>query len=281
MQRPVAGWLRFAIGCSLLAGAAAGRDQDGKLPEGVVEMYSSNFDMQISNVWPPAATLASSSRRILPLLTCPVCPQGTVWVVEFYAPWCHRCKAMAPTLEQLAVNLRAASDVNESYAVSVVDAEVNIALGLRFLVLQYPTLYAVCGRHVTPLKKRGSDGITGEVHAWALSNCRGGEGLIPTDVAALKDAFNLLSPMAVWHTIPFSVLGLATAPLSYISPFFANAVLVTVLALMWLMPVTVPLVYMLVLCCDSDKDKQPEPGVKADKTPDQPDSAVAEPKKDK
>lgn len=184
-------------------------------------------------------------------------------------------------MQQLAANLHAASDANESYAVSIVDAEVNIALGLRFLVLQYPTLYAVCGRHVTPLKNRGADGITGEVHAWALSNCRGGEGLVPTDVAALKHAFNPLSPMAVWHTIPFSVLGLTTAPLSYVSPFLANAVLVTALALMWLMPVTVPLVYMLVLCCDSDKDKQPEAGAKTAKPPDQPNPAAAELKKDK
>ena len=65
MERQAAGWLRFAIGCSLLAGAVAGRDEDGKLPEGVVEMYSSNFDMQISNVWPPAAAIASSSRRLM------------------------------------------------------------------------------------------------------------------------------------------------------------------------------------------------------------------------
>ena len=50
MMCPTAGWLRLAIGCTLLAAAAAGRDEDGKMPEGVTEMYSSNFDMQISNV---------------------------------------------------------------------------------------------------------------------------------------------------------------------------------------------------------------------------------------
>ena len=201
-----------------------------------------------------------------------------MWVVEFYAPWCHRCKAMAPTLQQLAANLHEASDTNESYAVSIVDAEVNIALGLRFLVLQYPTLYAVCGRHVTPLKKRGADGLTGEIHAWAISNCRG-DGFIPTDLAGVNEVLNPLSPMAVWHRTTFSVLGITTAPLSYISPFLANMVMVTALALMWLMPITVPLVYILVLCCDSDKNKQPQPESKT--AVDQPNPATAEPKKDK
>jgi hypothetical protein len=185
---------------------------------------------------------------------------------------------MAPTLQQLAVNLHEASDTNESYAVSIVDAEVNIALGLRFLVLQYPTLYAVCGRHVTPLKKRGADGLTGEVHAWAISNCRG-DGFIPTDLAGVNEVLNPLSPMAVWHRTTFSVLGITTAPLSYISPFLANMVMVTALALMWLMPITVPLVYTLVVCCDSENDKQAEPDPKT--AADQPNPATAEPKKDK
>ena len=91
-------------------------------------------------------------------------------------------------MQQLAANLHAASDANESYAVSIVDAEVNIALGLRFLVLQYPTLYAVCGRHVTPLKKRGAEGLTGEVHAWAITNCRdGGSYMPPADVPATSE----------------------------------------------------------------------------------------------
>ncbi len=53
MMCPTAGWLRLAIGCTLLAAASAGRDEDGKMPEGVTEMYSSNFDMQISNVRRP------------------------------------------------------------------------------------------------------------------------------------------------------------------------------------------------------------------------------------
>merc|ERR1711907_116732 len=180
---------------------------------------------------------------------------------------------MAPTLQQLAANLHEASDTNESYAVSIVNAEVNIALGLRFLVLQYPTLYAVCGRHVTPMGKRGSDGLTGEIHAWAVSTCRDGGGFM--DVETLKGTFNPLSPMAVWHTIPFTVFGLATTPLTYISPFVSNMVLLTILALMWLLPITVPVVFTLISCCDSDKDKQP----KAEgQTASQAKSSAAEPK---
>ena len=132
---------------------------------------------------------------------------------------------------------------------------------------------------MTPLKKRGADGLAGEVHAWAISNCRDSGGFVPTDVADLKDAFNPLSPMAVWHTIPFSVLGLTTMPLSYASPLMANMVIVAIVALMWLMPITVPLVYMLIVCCESKDDKQPQAEEKT--KADQPNPAAAEPKKEK
>ena len=191
---------------------------------------------------------------------------------------------------QLASNLQAESDANLSYAVAIVDAEENIALGLRFLVLQYPTLYAVCGRHVTPLKKRGAEGLTGEVHAWAITNCRdGGSYMPPTDVPALKEAFNPLSPMSVWHTVSFTVLGLTTMPLASVTPFGANVALVSILAMLWLMPVVMPLVGLLIKFCDSDDDKeksqqqQQPPAAKAEETKaaDQPNPAAAEPKKDK
>ena len=55
---------------------------------------------------------------------------------------------MAPVLARVAKNLAEESDDDLSYAVANVDAETDFALGLRFLVMQYPTVFAVCGRHV-------------------------------------------------------------------------------------------------------------------------------------
>lgn len=274
MVCPAMGTLRSAIGCCLLTLAAAGTDRDGSVPEGVLELQSSNFDMTMFNVRSPLHH--RSNNRLGPdHYVCRGFLQGTVWVVEFYAPWCPRCKSMAPTLQDLAGNLRSVSDANESYAVSIVNAEVSIAVGLRFLVTQYPTLYAVCGQHVTPLSKRRADDLTGEVHAWALSTCRS-RGLMEMDLRTLKDAFNPFSPMAVWHTIPFFVLGLTTSPLAYISPFLANMVLLSALALMWMLPIVVPLVTIAISCCESREDEQP----KADEqTADQAIPSAAEPKK--
>ena len=62
------------VGCSLLALAAAGLDEQGKMPEGVIGLYPSSFDMQVSNVRfchdllssidPPAAAADTPARTV-------------------------------------------------------------------------------------------------------------------------------------------------------------------------------------------------------------------------
>jgi thioredoxin 1 len=55
-------------------------------------------------------------------------------VVDFWAPWCGPCKAIAPVLEQLAVEL------GDAVRIAKVDIDTEPGLAARFSVQSIPTL---------------------------------------------------------------------------------------------------------------------------------------------
>jgi len=57
-----------------------------------------------------------------------------VTLVDFYADWCGPCKMIAPTLEQLSVELDGKAQIIK------VDVDQQEALAMRFKVMSIPTL---------------------------------------------------------------------------------------------------------------------------------------------
>lgn len=59
---------------------------------------------------------------------------GDVWLVEFYAPWCGHCKALAPEWDQAALELKG------SVKLGALDAEANKVKAAEFGIRGFPTI---------------------------------------------------------------------------------------------------------------------------------------------
>jgi len=83
------------------------------------------------------------------------------WAVKFFAPWCGHCKALAPTWEAVAADLKGKVRVGK------VDVTQNEALGDRFGVQRFPTLVLFKGGKmvVHDSEERSQESLV----AWALN----------------------------------------------------------------------------------------------------------------
>lgn len=65
--------------------------------------------------------------------TTDVLESPTPVLVDFWAPWCGQCRAVAPTLEQLAI------DHGDKLTVAKLDVDANPLTAQRFQVASIPT----------------------------------------------------------------------------------------------------------------------------------------------
>lgn len=71
---------------------------------------------------------------------------GSVWLIEFYAPWCTHCMNFASTYAEIARHFH--SNPSTKVKVGKVDTTVQKALGQRFGVNAFPSFFLVDGSSV-------------------------------------------------------------------------------------------------------------------------------------
>eukprot|EP01051_Picozoa_sp_SAG22_P013415 SAG22_NODE_1499_length_4287_cov_10.199857_3_plen_323_part_00 len=145
---------------------------------------------------------------------------GSDWFVKFYAPWCPHCRMMGPVLEEVAAGfLPPGAEGSRNVVIAKVDVEMELALGIRFLVGSYPTLalisdggrtlrYYTGPRHAEAISDFISTGYT-EVRPWCGEGWLG--ALHPANpVARGWRLFFEFHPIIVLYWLVERLLGLET-----------------------------------------------------------------------
>eukprot|EP01104_Vermistella_antarctica_P009174 TRINITY_DN2337_c1_g1_i4.p1 TRINITY_DN2337_c1_g1~~TRINITY_DN2337_c1_g1_i4.p1 ORF type:complete len:382 (+),score=80.79 TRINITY_DN2337_c1_g1_i4:170-1315(+) len=66
--------------------------------------------------------------------------KGGVWMVEFYADWCGKCKTLKPIWEELSHSLK-----SSGVRVATIEGPKQRSLAKRFEVTAYPTVFLISG----------------------------------------------------------------------------------------------------------------------------------------
>ncbi|MBL8471570.1 MAG: thioredoxin TrxC [Rhodocyclaceae bacterium] len=86
-------------------------------------------------------------------------------LVDFWAPWCAPCRAMAPQYEQAAARLE------PHFRVAKLDTEANPAIAQRFGIRSIPSLVLFRGGHEIARRAGASDAAS--IERWARAALAG------------------------------------------------------------------------------------------------------------
>lgn len=77
---------------------------------------------------------------------------GSIWLIEFYAPWCRHCTTFAPTYAKLAYHIHAQNadkkPTERTIKVAKINGDKEQASSSRFNILGYPSFFLVDGWQV-------------------------------------------------------------------------------------------------------------------------------------
>lgn len=109
------------------------------MPHGCAALYSSSSDVRVMSEKEFRSTVGKDD-------------EGRMWLVEFYAPWCGHCKALAPEYDKVATALRGV------VGVAAVDADKHKAVAADAGVQGFPTIkfYFVDRRDMETGRARGA-----------------------------------------------------------------------------------------------------------------------------
>jgi thioredoxin-like negative regulator of GroEL len=81
-----------------------------------------------------------------------------IWLIEFYAPWCHHCTAFASHYENIARKIHASNDSRDRpIHVAKINGNQERSMASRFSIRGYPSFFVIDGWNVYEYQGRRTE----------------------------------------------------------------------------------------------------------------------------